>query len=171
MSEDKFVAYEYHSVPVKLSMETLYIDSFKSFGWALENSVLNISNMNSVILKFKRDRKLKNKTELKDLQRKCETALISIERLERSKTTTAMIYSLIIGVAGALFITGAAFSFQAGLIPLVVLLGVIGLAACALSYFVYNKTIEKNSAKINDLVDQQYDIIYEVCDQASKMLV
>jgi hypothetical protein len=78
-SESNFVAYEYVSVPVKQTIETLYIDCYKSFGWILENSVLNITDLNSVILKFKRDRRIKNRSEVVELQRKCENALTSIE--------------------------------------------------------------------------------------------
>ncbi len=171
MNENKFVAYEYLSVPVKQSMETLYNDCFKSFGWVLENSVLQISNLNSVVLKFKRDRKLKNMPELTELQRKCENALISIEHLEQSKTSTAMLYALIIGIVGISLLTGALFSFLAKLIPLFILLGAFGFTGCALSYFVFNKTVEKKTLEVNKLIDQQYESIYEVCEKANKILI
>lgn len=171
MSENQFVAYEYISIPVKQTMETLYIDSFKCFGWILENSVLNISNVNSVILKFKRDRRIKNRSELSELQRKCEDALIAVERLERSKTSTAAIKALIIGVIGISFVTGAVFSFLANQIPLFIFLSALGLIGCVLPYFVYNKTREKKTLEVTQLVDKQFDIIYEACEKASKMLV
>lgn len=170
-NETKFVIYEYISVPVRQTMETLYADCFKNFGWTLENSVLNISDINSVILKFKRDRRIKNRKDITELQRKCENALVSIERLERSRAMTATMLSLVIGVIGVAFIVGAVFSFLAKMIPLFILLGVVGLVGCALPYFAYDKIREKKALEIAPLIDDQYEIIYDACEQASKMLV
>jgi len=170
-NEKRFIAYEYFSTPVKQDMETVYIDCYKNFGWILESSVLNIANINSINLKFKRDRRIKNKTELSELQRKCENALIAIQHLERSKTSSATIAALIIGVLGTAFLVGAVFSFLAKQIPLFVLLGVAGLIGCTLSYFTSIKVQEKKTLEVAPLIDQQYEIIYDTCEEASKLLV
>jgi 5-bromo-4-chloroindolyl phosphate hydrolysis protein len=82
-----------------------------------------------------------------------------------------MMISLIIGVVGTSFLAGAVFSFLAKLIPLFILLTVIGLIGCALPYFIYNKIREKKTLEVNPLIDRQFDIIYETCEKASKMLV
>ena len=169
--ENTFVAYEYVSVPVSHTMETLYVDCYKSFGWTLDSSVLSLSNPNSVILKFKRDRRIKNKAEVCELQRKCENALSSISKLEKSKTSSATMTSLLLGTLGAGSLVGAFFSFQAELIFLFVLLTIVGVVGVTLSYLRYNKLVEKKTSDINPLIDQQYEIIYDACEKANKLIV
>lgn len=170
-SENTFVAYEYMSVPTTHTMETLYIDCYKSFGWTLESSVLSLSNPNSVILKFKRDRRIKNKAEVTELQHTCEDALSSIRKLEISKTSKATMQSLLVGTLGAGSLVGAFFSYQAELIFLFVLLALVGVAGATLSYLRYNKLVDKNTSTVNPLIDQQYEIIYDACEKANKLIV
>lgn len=170
-NENTFVAFEYVSVPVKQTMETLYIDCYKSFGWTIDSSVLSLSNPNSVILKFKRDRRIKNKAEVCELQRKCENALSSIAKLEQSKTSTATMTSLLFGTLGAGSLVGAFFSFQAELIFLFVLLTIVGCVGVTLSYLRYNKLVEKKTGVVNPFIDQQYDVIYDTCEKANKLIV
>ena len=169
--EKTFVAYEYMSVPVAQTMETLYIDCYKSFGWTLDSSVLSLSNPNSVILKFKRDRRIKNKTEVCELQHKCENALTSIRKLENSKTSTATMLSMLVGTLGAGSLVGAFFSYQAELIFLFILLTLVGIVGATLSYLRYNKLVEKRTSVVNPLIDQQYEIIYDACEKANKLIV
>ncbi len=169
--ENKFVAYEYMSVPVNQTMETLYIDCYKSFGWTLDSSLLSLSNPGAVVLKFKRDRRINNRTEVSELQRKCESALTSLKKLEDSKTSTAMMTSIIIGTLGAGSLVGAFFSYQAELIFLFVLLTIIGCIGVTLSYLRYNKLVDKKTSVVTPLIDQQYEIIYDVCDEANKLIV
>ena len=92
-SETKdFVAYEYMSINVRADKEPLYVDCYENFGWELINNTAlvdsedyyinnSINGSRQINLKFKRDRKIKNKLELMKLQRKMESSLEEICRL------------------------------------------------------------------------------------------
>jgi hypothetical protein len=165
-----FVAYEYATVPVKRSMESMYRDAYQAFGWTLEGHVPVVSPTGAVVLKFKRDRRIKNRPVVSELQRKCEDALTSIENLERSKTSTATGRALAVGIVGSAFLAGSIFSLEAGLIPLFIVLGALGLGGWALGYFTYTGTRAKRTAQVAPLIDREYDVVYETCEQASELL-
>jgi hypothetical protein len=57
-----FVGYEYKEVSTSRGLEGVYADGYPNFGWELEGG-------NYGRLKFKRDRKIRNKAELSRLQR------------------------------------------------------------------------------------------------------
>lgn len=184
-SETKdFIAYEYLSINVKSEHEPLYIDCYENFGWILINNTalvdsddyyLNNTYINAnklVNIKFKRDRRIKNKVQLLSLQRKLEIALKEIERLEKEPNTLGMIWSMVIGVIGTIFLALSVFSITATsplYIPFV-LCGIIGLIGWVLPYFVYRKIkITKEEENVS-LIEEQYNTIYDSCEQAKKLI-
>lgn len=82
MEKNNFIGYEYQDVTVKRSMASLYADSYQNFGWELDGTTEPVGKLDSVTMKFKRDRKLRNKAELTRLQRNfdaCITETLSLE--------------------------------------------------------------------------------------------
>jgi hypothetical protein len=65
----RVVGFEYKDVTIKRELASLYADSYPNFGWTLEDTTSPLSSINSVTMKFKRDRKLRNKVELTRLGR------------------------------------------------------------------------------------------------------
>lgn len=165
-----FVAYEYTAVPVKREMESLYRDCYRSFGWTMEGYVPSVAPTGTVTLRLKRDRKIRARAVLAELQRTCENALTSIDSLERSKTSTATARAIVVGIIGCAFLAGSIFSFDAGLIPLFVVLGALGLVGWTLPYFVHNAVRAKKTAQVAPMIDREYDIVYETCEQANGLL-
>ena len=56
-----FTTYDYTSVVVNKELESIYIDTYESFGWELTSSELSMQNTNmskNIKLSFKRDRKI-----------------------------------------------------------------------------------------------------------------
>ena len=71
-NENSFVAYEYSTITVKRDIEPLYSDCYRNFGWIpMENREISMIDADRVALRFKRDRKIKNRMEVHALQRKC----------------------------------------------------------------------------------------------------
>lgn len=85
MSENKYVAYEYTEMTVKRSMEAVYADSYESFGWSVGGTSTPVGKVDSITMKFKRDRKIPNKAELTRLQRQFDAYVGEIVSLEQSK--------------------------------------------------------------------------------------
>ena len=158
-----YVGFEYMEVPAARSMESMYVDSYTSFGWKFEGSSAGQEGSERIRLKFKRDRKLRNKAELTRLQRQ-------FEALERSKTTAASIAAFPIGLVGSAFLGGAVFAYLAGSLPLMVVLAIPGFLGWIVPYFCYRKLCSSRERQIIPLVEQKNDEIYAVCEQGCRLL-
>lgn len=167
---NNFIGYEYKEVTVKREMETLYVDSYPNFGWILEGRTSGIPDIINVNLKFKRDRKIRNKVELTRLQRQFESSADEIERLERSKFVGASTAAYIIGVVGTAFMAGSVFSYLGGMLLLSVILAIPAFVGWIIPYFCYLRILKRKTEKVSPLIDQQYDKLYEVCEKAHTLL-
>ena len=165
-----FIGYEYKSITVRRSSADLFIDSYPNFGWSLEGTSIPIGGVNSVTLKFKRDRKIHNKAELTRPQRQFESQVAEVECLEASKTMGATVAAYIIGILGTAAMAGSVFAFLADMIPLCIILAIPAFVGWALGYFSFNIIRNKRTEKVKPLIEQQYDAIYEVCEKAHGLL-
>ena len=168
--ENNFVGYEYKDVTVKHHMEPVYADGYIDFGWSLEGTSTPIQNVGSVIMKFKRDRKIRNKAELSRLQRQFDSCAREIETLELSKVIAASAVAYVIGVAGTAFIAGSVFAYLASKLPLSIILAIPGFVGWIIPYFCYTSIRNKKNDEVTPLIDKKYDEIYEVCEKANNLL-
>lgn len=182
-SESKeFIAYEYLSMNVKSDKEPLYIDCYENFGWCLVNNTAlvdsedyyingTINGNRLVNLKFKRDRKIPNKAKLMSLQRKMESALEEINRLERQPEVAGLIWALAIGLVGTVFMAGSVFVITATnpLYFLCVILGVFGFVGWGVGFYMYNKVKKDKKKENTSLIEEQYNILYDTCEEGKKL--
>lgn len=167
--ENSFVGFEYMEVPAKRSMESMYVDSYRNFGWEYEGTSSQ-SDSDQVKMKFKRDRKIRNKAELSRLQRQFESCAHEIEVLEKSKSTTATITAFSIGLVGTALLGCSMFAYLHGLLPLMVILAVPGFIGWIIPYFCYRKLLRSKGEKIAPIIEQKNDEIYKVCEQGCRLL-
>lgn len=173
-----FVGYEYKEIIAESSQVSFLMDGYECFGWELDESMAGCrGNVNSpyqkkAVLHLKRNRKIVNKTELTRLQRNFEACVKEIEALEKSKTSSATMYALIVAMIGTAFITGSFFAVtaQTPYIILSAILAVPGLIGWIIPYFLYRKVAGKQTEKIVPLIEQKYDEIYEICEKGNKLL-
>ncbi|MBO5146132.1 MAG: hypothetical protein J6C19_11470 [Lachnospiraceae bacterium] len=92
--------------------------------------------------------------------------------LEKSKTSAATIYALIVGILGTAFMAGATFAVMAEAphVFLCILLAIPGFAGWILSYFVYKRMVRKQIKKATPLIEEKYDEIYEICEKGNRLL-
>ncbi|SHI13572.1 hypothetical protein SAMN02745823_02706 [Sporobacter termitidis DSM 10068] len=169
-NEGNFVGYEYRDITVGRSLEPVYADGYQSFGWALEGTAVPVGGVNSVVLKFKRDRKIRNKTELTRLQRQFDACVSEIGALERSKVVGASAAAYILGVVGTAFMAGSVFAYTAGMLLPSIILAVPGFVGWIVPYFCFVSLHRKKTDQVTPLIDKKYDEIYEVCEKASGLL-
>ena len=179
-----FIAYDYLSLDVPINKEQLYIDCYQSFGWILvsynpistmQDYYINNHNINIeklVNIKFKRDRKIKNKVKLLTLQRNMEISLKKLNQLERQPELIGIMYSMTIGIIGTIFSIFSILSITANTplyIPFV-LNGIIGIIGLVLPYFVYNKSKIKKQEQNKILIEGQLNHIYDSCEEANNLI-
>jgi hypothetical protein len=168
---ENFIGYEYKEVTATGAMEGACADGYPNFGWELDGITPSTIGFSSVNLKFKRDRKIRNKAELSRLQRQFEQCVAEIGTLEGSKTTSAFIVALAVGLIGTAFLAGATFAFiYAEMVMLMVILAVPGFIGWGLPYQLYKKMAAKKSAAVAPLIEQRYDTIYELCGKGHALL-
>ena len=167
-----FVGYEYKEIMASSEKASMLLDGYMNFGWTPDENIQPSRILGTVSIKLKRDRKILNKAELTRLQRHFEACINEIEKLEASKTQSATIWAIVIGIIGSAFLAGSVFAVTAtpSIIWLCILLGIPGLIGWALPYFVFKRQIQKNAEKITPLIEQKYDEIYEICEKGSKLL-
>lgn len=165
-----FIGYEYTEVTTQRKLESVYADSYPSFGWELEGSSTPPQGNSFVALRFKRNRKIRNKLELSRLQRQFDSGLNEIKSLERAKVFKAAAVAYMTGLIGTAFMAGSVFCFIAGHTLPSVILGFIGLLGWIAPYLIYRTISRQKTEEITPMIDQKYDEIYTVCEKASQLL-
>jgi hypothetical protein len=168
-NENNFIGYEYKDVLVSRRMESVFSDAYVNFGWILDSVSTSIHNYASIVMKFKRDRKIRNKMELTRLQRQFESAVAEIETLERSKIIGASTVAYGTGILGTAFMAGSVFSYLGGMLPLCIILAVPAFIGWIAPYFCFTTLRNRKSAEVEPLIDSKYDEIYDVCEKASAL--
>lgn len=179
-----YIAYDYLKLEVLPDLEQLYVDCYQSFGWELtnvsESSIDQDYYINGnfaienplVTLKFKRNRKIKNKIELLKLQKSMEEAFKKIDKLNNEPDLISTMYSISIGVVGMLFIVFSILSFIAStpFYILGVLNGIVGIIGFLMAFLIFNKKRTQLKEKNEILIEEQYNIIYEYCEKANNLI-
>lgn len=165
-----FVGYEYKEINASGERAAFYLDCYESFGWTLDERTQESAAKGKLILK--RARKIMNKTELTRLQRHFEACMDEIRALEQSRTTGATIWAIAVGLAGTVFMAGSTFA-AVHIPPLYMLsavLAVPGFIGWVLPYFLFKKLAAKRTKIVTELMERQYDEIYEICEQGNQLL-
>ncbi len=170
MGNKAFVGYEYREITVKIGMSSVYADGYENFGWKLEDSYMSLGKPGSVTMKFKRDRKIRNKAELTRLQRQFDAVASDIVSLDSSKRIKASVVAYIVGIVGTAFMAGSVFSVTAGLILPCIILAIPAFIGWVLPYFLYRAIEKKKTMAVTPLIDFKYDEIYTVCEKANGLL-
>lgn len=173
-----FVGYEYKEIIAENSQVSFLLDGYECFGWELDERLTenresrHSSYQKKTIFRLKRNRKIINKMELTRLQRHFEACVKEIEALEKSKTSAATVYALVIGVIGTAFMAGSTFAVTAEPphIILTIVLAVPGLIGWIIPYFLYKMIVRKQTEKMEPLIEQKRDEIYEICEKGNKLL-
>lgn len=178
-SQQAFVGYEYLTVEAPAELEPLYRDVYNAFGWTLDeearrSEVIPVTPRNhpgaKVAFKAKRDRRIRNRQLLNELQRRANRHLGSIGQLERSKRNHATWTALTLGIVGSVFLAGSIFALNASLVVLTVILGAVGLLLWLGGFIGYNRAKSRRTAKVDPLIDQEHEALYSTLAEADRLL-
>ncbi|NLO84185.1 MAG: DUF2207 domain-containing protein [Clostridiales bacterium] len=168
-----FVSYDYYEINVIPSKVSLYLDGYVNFGWQLDENIPPTSSITgTVTLRFKRDRRIINKTELTRLQRNFEACIREIDMLEESKTSMATAASIAVGIIGTAFMAGSVFAVTADkpMIVLCILLAIPGFIGWILPYLLFQKMTNSRTEKVAPLIEDKYDEMYAIVEKGNRLL-
>ncbi len=171
-SGSSFIGYEYKEVTAEQEKASMYLDGYLNFGWIPDENIQSSVVNGKVTVKLKRDRKILNKTELTRLQRHFEACMKEIDSMEQSKTSLATMWALVIAIVGTAFMAGSVFAVthEPPMILLSILLAIPAFTGWLLPIFVYKAIIRKRAEKMEPLLEQKYDEVYEICEKGNKLL-
>lgn len=123
-------------------------------------------------LYFRRNRNISNKAELTRLQRNFDSCIEQLEALERSKTSSPTITALITGLVGTAFMALSTFAVTAEPpnVLLCILFAVPGFIGWILPVYLYRNLVFAKKKKLEPLIEQKYDEIYEICEKGNHLL-
>ena len=167
-----FVGYEYKEVTVPSNQASMYMDCYETFGWEPDERVGTSGGYNMTRIRMKRDRKIINKMELTRLQRHFEACTREIDALERSKTSAATVWALVIGIIGTAFMAGSVFAVthEPPVYWLCILLAVPAFIGWIAPYFVYCRKVETQTKKVQPMIEEKQEEIYEICKKGHSLL-
>ena len=167
-----FIGYEYKEITVGANLVSMYLDCYENFGWVLEEELSDVGNPHHVTIRMKRDRKIINKMELTRLQRNFEACAHDLNKLQRAKTSAATILALAVGIVGTVFMAGSTFAVvnEPPVIWLCVLLAIPGFIGWILPYFIYRNVVKKQTEKLQPLIEEKMEEIYQVCEKGHSLL-
>lgn len=170
---ENVLVYDYKTIKVKRSIETLVCDTYERLGWELTNTSAVEGSLFYVNLSFKRDRKINNKVELLKLQEKAESIINNIESLQQKKKNGGMIGALSVGIVGTLTFGGglSMTMLLSGIGYLIggIALGLVGAGICAFAYPIFKKINKNTNAKVQPILESEYDKLADICEQAIKL--
>lgn len=173
MEKKNFVGFEYIDRTVKKAMEPMLVDGYENFGWSFDGTTPSEFGKDArcVTLRFKRDRKLVNKTELIRLQRQFDSYVEEITSLENAKVNKASIIAFVIGIIGCAFMAGSVFAIthEPPMVTTCVILAIPGFMGWILPYFAYLYIKRKSTIRIIPEIDQKYEEIYGLCEKANML--
>lgn len=167
---NNFVSYEYREVNTKKKMQPIYADHYSNFGWTLEDNIDMLGKPDSVTMKYKRDRKLRNKAELTRLQRQFDGYVKEILKLDASKSIVAAAVAYTVGVLGTAFMAGSVFAVTASNVGLCVVFAIPGFIGWVIPYLLFRKISSKKTEQVNPHIEELYDELFEVCEKANALL-
>ena len=80
-----YVGFEYMEVPANSRMESLYVDSYRNFGWEYEGNAGGETKSGNVLMKFKRDRKSATRRSFPDCKGSLRPALMKLRLWKNRK--------------------------------------------------------------------------------------
>ena len=174
----EFIGYEYKEIITDMDRVSFLLDGYENFGWKQDENYLNggedvyVPYQSKVVLRLKRNRKIINKMELTRLQRNFEACVKEIEKMEKSKTSMATVYALVIGVLGTAFMAGSVFAITAEPphVLLCILFAIPAFMGWILPRFLYKKVVRQQTEKLAPLIEEKYDEIYELCEKGNRLL-
>lgn len=170
--KNSFIAYEYKELVVPTEYASFYLDCYEAFGWERDENYFAAEGVRMTTLHLRRNRKLVNKAELTRLQRNFEACINEIKQLERSKSASAKIWSLAVGIIGTVFMAGSVFAVtaQPPHILLCIILAVPAFLGWIFPLYIYRRISTMQGQKLQPLIEEKQDEIYEICEKGHGLL-
>ncbi|KRM08459.1 hypothetical protein FD41_GL000237 [Lentilactobacillus farraginis DSM 18382 = JCM 14108] len=166
-----FIGYDYLDISTNSKYKNIYLDALPNFGWLFIDIEKVAHKRNVVILHYKRNREMMNKSELTRLFHQFEATIKEIDYLEKKKNFIPTFSAILIGLTGCALMAGSVFTLEAQIIGVSVILGILGFAGWIISYFSYVKLFQKYTHKMRPEIEEKYDLLNRIAKKSSRLIL
>lgn len=172
MQDKDFVTYEYKTIVTDSKEQSRVSDMYEAFGWEITSES---TSLKKTTLSMKRNRNIAHKAELNRLERQADKILGNINALERSKTTSAKVFSWIFGIVATLIFGGAMCIVMLNENSLPALIcgiftGIVGIVLGAVNYPIYTKFTERTVKNVLPAIDDCEEKLANVMEEGNYLL-
>lgn len=168
---NEYRSYEYARISVKDELTQVAIDCYESLGFEVMDQRTSAPTRQAT-LSFRRNRRVASKAQLAKIRRAMDDTMASIASMEAAKTRKASSQSIAIGVIAALVLgVGMCCTMVwTHLMALGIVVGLIGIAGCVFAWTHYRKVREAETLRINPQIDEAYDRLATLCEEAQAVM-
>ncbi|MCK2022691.1 hypothetical protein KZC52_07135 [Microbacterium sp. kSW2-24] len=157
-------ALEHVSVATTDRNEAFIRGVYLSLGWTVTDGTPE-----GRTLDLSRDRNMAHRVALIELQRRCESGLDKIARLETSATTRARAVAFAIGFTGLALVALAVFLYLGAFTVLFFAAAALGLILCGAPPLIFRALKIRRAREIVSLIDAEYASLRRACDEAASL--
>ena len=172
-NKNKAITFDYKTVRIRRDMEAILTDAYENLGYEVTNTQMAEGSLNYANVSFKRNRKIKNKSELLKLQEKIDYTLNNIENNHKQKKKAGLIESVVTGIIGTLTLGGGMSMIMClnGLGYLIggIAVGIVGIGICSIAVLVYNKIHNKKLSRLEPIYQSELDNLSDLCEKATAL--
>ena len=168
-NDSSLMGYDVKEITVNKDMGSTYIERYKNFGWELYDTSVPYHGTLTVVIQFKRDKDIRNKTELNLLEKQFESGLRQLQKTENKINYSLMIPSVGIGTIGLACFIGAIMNFVASHILSGIILLLPAVAGIALASIIHRRLKALANKKAAPHIDSQYSELNATCEEARSL--
>jgi len=169
-SPSEYVPREYRTVVIDRSVEPLARDIFRAFSWEVTELTGGHPSPTTVDLALRRDRRIRSRELVQDLQAGAEADLGEAARLGRSIRVRAASAALLCGVAGLLLLLVAWSALVGGTGLVAALPALVGLGCVGAAPALHRLVTRTCAESLGPLQEQLGERIHESCGRAVRLL-
>lgn len=179
-NKNEFILYEYMELHVLEEEYSCLLDSYKNFGWILDNNreehipvtQVQVSTMHKRYLYLKRNKAIINRMELTRLQQNFQDVFDEIKILKQKKTIKATCKAIYTGLVGTAFMALSVFAISATPpnIFLCILFAIPALIGWTLPLLVYPNELKKQAKKLDPIILKKEEELDLICKKGYNLL-
>lgn len=165
--EKDYESYEYITVKIKYALAGICRESYEAFDWEVLQERISGEGRE---LRLRRKKRINNRTQVMEQQRKMEDAFVALEHLENQLAFLPVIICIFVGMAGAFLIAMSILSLQRDDFLWFFLLEIPGIALCTIPVWLKKHLMDWRRKKYANEVECQHRLIREACRKGRELL-
>ena len=165
--EKDYENYEYIKVKIKYTLADECRNSYQAFGWEVLSEGISGEGR---VFQFRRNKKLKNRMQVMEQQRRMEDAFVALERMEYQRELGPTLACILVGMTGAACIAASILSLQADRYLWFFLLEIPGIGLCTIPIWMKKWLMKWREKDYAEAIERQRHLIMDAVRKGQEWL-